>query len=76
MIEQTRLGHLECWPLWALDDKIISVLVVVGHYIIIMNQDEGQDVGYSLGIIPDRIGIPGEVTNVFGVCHSRVTMET
>ena len=43
---------------------------------ILLDQDEGQDVGYSLGVIPDRVGISGEVANFVGVCHSCVAMET
>ena len=35
-----------------------------------MDKAEGKDVSYSLGVIPDRIVISGEVTNFVGVCHS------
>ena len=43
---------------------------------ILLDQTEGQSVGCSLGVIPDRTGISREVTNFFGVCHSCVTMDT
>ena len=70
MIEQKILGHLECWTLWDVYDKLISILDVVGHQMIILDQTEGQDVRYYLGVILHRIGISGEVTNFVGVCHS------
>ena len=76
MVRQTSLGRLKCWPLWAVDDKLISISDVVGHKVIFMDQAEGQDVSYSLGVIPYRIGISGWVTNVVGVCNSCVTMDT
>ena len=74
MLEHTILGHLECWPMWAVDDKIISILSVVGHKVVFLDQYEGQDVIYSLGVMPYRIGISGEVTNFVGVCRSCITM--
>ena len=43
---------------------------------IFLDQAKGQDVSYSLGVIPYMIGISGEVTNFVGVCHSYITMET
>ena len=70
MVKHTSLGHLKCWPLWAVDDKLISVLAVVGHRLIFLYQAEGQDVRYSLGVILYRIKIYGEVTNFVVVCHS------
>ena len=38
MIEKTSLGHLECWPLWAVNDKIISISAVIGHRVIFLDQ--------------------------------------
>ena len=38
MIEQTRIGHLECWTLWGVDDKLISILDIVGHQLILLEQ--------------------------------------
>ena len=76
MVNQTSLGHLKCWPLWAVYDKLISISAVVGHRVIFLYQAKGQDVSYSLGVIPYRIIISGEVTNFVGVCHSCVTMDT
>ena len=76
MVKQTSLVHLKCWPLWAVDDKLISILAVVGHRVIFMDQAMGKDVIYSLGIIPYMIIISREVTNFIGVCHSCVTMYT
>ena len=70
MIKQTSLGHLKCWPLWAVDEKLISILAVVGHKVIFLDQAKGQDVSYSLGVILERIGISEEVTYFVGVCHS------
>ena len=74
MIKQTIIGHIKFWTLWAVDDKLISILAAVGHNMIILDQAEGQDVSYSLGVIPDRIELSGRVTNCFGVCHSFATM--
>ena len=76
MVKQTRLGHLKCWPLWAVDGKLISISAVIGHRVIFLNQAKGQDFHYSPGVIPHRIRIYGEVTNFVGVCHSCVTMYT
>ena len=76
MVEQTILGHLKCWTLWDVDDKLISILDVVSHKVIFLDQTKGQDVGYYFGFIPHRIVISGKVTNLVGVCHSYVTMDT
>ena len=74
MVKHTILVHLKYWPLWDVDEKLISILAVVGHKVIFLDQAEGQDVSYSLGVIPDKIGISGEVTNFVGVYHSCVIM--
>ena len=76
MIKQTNLGHLKCWPLWDVDDKLISISAVVGHRVFFLYQAKGQDVSYSLGVIPYRIRISREVTNFVGMCHSCVTTDT
>ena len=76
MIEKTSLGHLECWPLWAVNDKLISISAVIGHRVIFLDQAKRHDVCYSLGFIPHRIRISREITNIVGVCHSYVTMYT
>ena len=76
MVKQAILGHIKCWSMWAVDEKLISVLAVVGHKVIFLDQAEGQDVSYSLGVILDRIGISVEVANFVGVCHSCVTIDT
>ena len=69
MVKQTSLGNLKCWPMWAMDDKIISILAVICHRVIFLDQDKGQDVCYYLGVIPHRIRIFREITNIVGVCH-------
>ena len=51
-----------------MDNKIISVLHVVGHQMILMDQSNGLDVSYYCDFIPDRIGRYGEVANYFCVC--------
>ena len=76
MVKQTSLGRLKYWPLWTVDEKLIYVLAVVSHRVIFLTQAKGQDVRYSLGVIPYRIEISGEVTTCFGVCYSCVTMDT
>ena len=76
MVKQTSLGHLKCWNLWAVYDKLISILDYVGHRVIFMDQAEGKDVIYSLGVIPYKIRIYGEFTNFVGVCHYCITMDT
>ena len=76
MVKHTSLGHLECWMLWAVDDKLISVLAIVGHKVIFLDHSEGQYVSYSLGVILDRIGISGDFANFVGMCRSCVTMDT
>ena len=59
-----------------MNEKLISILVVVGHRVIFLDQAKGKDVRYSLGVISYRIVIYGEVTNFVGVCHSCVKMDT
>ena len=76
MVKETILSYLKCWPLLAVDDKLISILAVVGHRVIFMDQAKGKYVSYPLGVIPHRIGTSGELTNFVGVCHSQVTMDT
>ena len=76
MIEKNSLGHHACWPLWAVNEKIISISDVIGHRVIFLDQAKGQDVRYYLGVIPHRIRISWEITNLVGVCHSCVTMDT
>ena len=44
MIEKTSLGNIECWPLWAVNDKLISISAVIGHRVIFLDQAKGQDV--------------------------------
>ena len=51
MVKHTSLGHLKCWPLWDVDDKLISISAVIGHRVIFMDQVKGQDVCYPLGVI-------------------------
>ena len=70
MVKQTSLGHIKCWTLWDVDDKLIYILAVAGHMVIVLDQSKGQDVSYSLGFIPYRIRISGEVANFVGVCRS------
>ena len=44
MIEKTSLVHLECWPLWAVNNKLVSVSAVIGHRVIFLDQAKGKDV--------------------------------
>ena len=48
-----------------MDDKIIYITAVVGHRVIFLDQAKKQDVSYYLEVIPYRIRISGEVTNLF-----------
>ena len=75
MVKQTILGHLQCWPLWAVNDKLISIYVVIGHRVIFLDQAEGQDFIYYPEVIPDRIRISVKVTNYVVVCKSCVTTD-
>ena len=75
-LKQTILGNLKCWHLWSADDKILSILAVVGQNLIFMDQAEGQYIRYYIGVIPDGIGISGEVANFVGVYHSCIKMDT
>ena len=59
MVKQTSLGNIKCWHLWDVDEKIISILAVVGHRVIFIDQAEGKDVRYYLGVLPYNIGISG-----------------
>ena len=58
-----------------MDEKLISVLAVMGHKVIFLDQSEVHNASYSLGVISDRIHISGYVSNFIGVCHSCVTMD-
>ena len=58
------------WSSWMLvavgyERKIIPILTVISHYIVFMHQSEWKDVGYPLWVIPERIWVSMEVTNVF-----------
>ena len=59
-----------------MNDKLISILAVIGHRMIFLDQAKGQDVCYYLGVILHMIRISQEITNLVGVCHSYVTMDT
>ena len=59
-----------------MDDKSISISAIVGHRVIFLDQAKGLDISYSLGVIPYRIRISGEVDNFVGMCHYCVTMDT
>ena len=50
-----------------MDEKLIAISAVVGHRVIFLDQSKGQDIRYSLGVIPYRIKISQEITN-FLVC--------
>ena len=76
MVKQTSLGNIKCWMMWDVYDKLIYILAFVGHRVIFLDQDKGQGVSYSLGVIPYRIGISRETASFDGVCHSCVTMDT
>ena len=76
MIKKISLCHLEFWPLWDVNDKLISISAVIGHRVIFLDQSKGQDVCYSLGVILQRIRISREITNLVGVFISCVTMDT
>ena len=65
MVKQTSLDNLKCWTMWYMDDKLISVLDFVGHKVIFLDQSKRQDVSYSFGVIPDRVGISAEVIIFF-----------
>ena len=75
MVKQTSLSHLKCWTMWAVDEKLVSILAIVGHRVDFLGQAKGQNVRYSLGVIPYRIVISGDVANLIGVCHSCVTID-
>ena len=76
MIEKTSPGHLACCPLWGVNDKLIPISAVIGHRVIFLDQAKGQDVCYSLGVIPHWIRISREINNFVGVCYSCITMDT
>ena len=76
MIKKTSLVNLECWTLWAVNEKLISISAVICHRVIFLDQAKGQDVCYSLGVITHRIRISQEITNIVGVCHYCITMDT
>ena len=36
MVEDTRLGHLECWSLWKMNEKLIPILNVISTYMVFL----------------------------------------
>ena len=75
MVKHARLGNLKCLPLWAVDDKLISILAAVDKKMFFLDQAKGQDVSYPLGVIPDWIIISRKVTKFVGLCHSCITID-
>ena len=65
MIKHTSLVRIKYWLLWDVDDKLISILAVLGHKMIPMDQSEVHYVNYSLGVIPESILISREITSFF-----------
>ena len=76
MVKQIILGHLKCWLIWDVYEELIYKSAVVGHRVISLDQDKGQDVRYSHGVISYRIRIYREITNPVSFCQSCVTMDT
>ena len=37
MIEETDLGHLGCWWMWDVDEKLLSISTVVCHQVVIFS---------------------------------------
>ena len=50
MIENTSLSHLEFWPLWAVNDKLISISAVVGHRVIFWTSPRDRMFAIHLGL--------------------------
>ena len=38
MVKKTILGHLKCWPLWDVYEKLITILAILGHKVIFLDQ--------------------------------------
>ena len=55
MVKQTSLSNIKRWPMWDVDNKLVSILAVVGYRVIFLDQAKVQDVRYSLGVITYRI---------------------
>ena len=76
VVEETSLGHIECWTLWSMNDKFINILTVVGHYMVFLHQYKWQNVGYPLWVIPDRVEVSREVTNLVAVSYYWIAVDT
>ena len=50
MVKHTRIGYLKCWPLWAVDDKVIYILYVVGHRVIFWTRPRDRMLSIPLGL--------------------------
>ena len=70
MVEETRLGHLEFWLLWDMNNKFIPILVVVNHYILFLHQSELHDVGYPFWVILESIWV-----KLVGVSYSWIAVD-
>ena len=61
MVKHTSIGHLKCWLLWAVDDKIISILAVIGHKVIFWTRPRDRmftiHLGLSLSLSPVTVPI-------------------
>ena len=67
MVKYTSLGHLKCWPLWAVDDKIVSILAVVGHTVFLWTRPKDMMLAIPLGLYHTGSKYPGRLPILF-VC--------
>ena len=75
-VEENRLGHIKCCLLWAMNNKLIPIFTVISHFMAFMYKSEWQDVVYPLWVIPNRIWVSREVTNIVGVIYSWIAVNT
>ena len=67
MVKNTSLGHLKCWPLWAVDDKLVSILDVVCHRMIFWTRLRDRMLAIPLGLYHTGSEYPGS-SPIFLVC--------
>ena len=59
MVKHNILGNLRCWPLWAVDDKLIYILAVVGHKEIFWTRPRDRMLSIPLGLYQTGSEYPG-----------------
>ena len=75
MVKKTSLGNLKCWPLWDVDDNLISFLAVVGHKVIFWTRPRYRMLTIPFGLYQTVLEYPGR-SPILLVCVTNVLQWT